>query len=87
VTGERTTTPLGGAGQPVDRIVGAIVRHLQPRCREPTGAGRGNPMGEGEAGLGRFYADSGEEPGGSRGRGAGTIGPTGARSPLKLPAR
>jgi hypothetical protein len=26
----RTITPLGGAGQPVDRIVGAIVRHLQP---------------------------------------------------------
>jgi conjugative relaxase-like TrwC/TraI family protein len=71
-----TITPLGGAGRAVGRIVDAIVRYLQPRTCEPTAPGPSHPA-RGDVGPARYYADSGEDPGRWRGRGAQALGLTG----------
>ena len=44
-----TTTPLGGAGRSVTKIVDAIVRYLSPRILEPPALG-GPGSGGDEAG-------------------------------------
>jgi hypothetical protein len=72
-----TITPLGGACRAAGRIVDAIVRYLQPRTREPIAPGPSHPAGDGDGGPARYYADSGEEPGRWRGRGARALGLTG----------
>jgi conjugative relaxase-like TrwC/TraI family protein len=69
-----TITALGGAGQPLARIVGAIVRYLQPvhgQEREPPTA-PGAP--DEKAGTASYYADRGESPGRWLGRGAALLG-------------
>ena len=69
-----TITPLGGARRDITKVVGAIVRYLQPPPKETPNA---PPLG-GTEGPSRYYADSGEEPGRWLGRGAHGAGLTGA---------
>jgi conjugative relaxase-like TrwC/TraI family protein len=54
-----TITPLGGGRRDIAKVVGAIVRYLQPPPKEPPAPSP--PPGPG--GPSQYYADSGEEPG------------------------
>lgn len=71
-----TITPLGGGRRDIAKVVGAIVRYLQPPPKAaPAPPTPGEPSGPG--GPSRYYADSGEEPGrwlGSAARGSGLSG-------------
>lgn len=72
-----TITPLGGGRRDIAKVVGAIVRYLQPPPKEmPGAAAPGQPSGP--DGPSRYYADSGEEPGRWLGRAAHRSGLVGA---------
>jgi conjugative relaxase-like TrwC/TraI family protein len=73
-----TITPLGGSRRDIAKVVGAIVRYLQPPREEPTASAPGQ-LPEPEV-PSRYYADSGEEPGrwlGEAARGSGLVGSVG----------
>jgi conjugative relaxase-like TrwC/TraI family protein len=72
-----TITPLGGGRRDIAKVVGAIVRYLQPPPKEtPIPTTPGQPPGPG--GPSRYYADSGEEAGRWLGRAAHQSGLLGA---------
>jgi conjugative relaxase-like TrwC/TraI family protein len=72
-----TITPLGGGRRDITKVVGAIVRYLQPPPKEATAPPRAGqpPKPDGPS---RYYADSGEEPGRWLGQAAHESGLNGA---------
>ena len=66
-----TVTPLGGGRADAARVVGAIVRYLQP---PPKVTPSGPSPASGRDGPARYYADRGEEPGRWLGRAAHDAG-------------
>ncbi len=74
-----TITPLGSAGgTTVDQVVGRVVRYLNasPAPPPPPGTDKDAP-----AGPSRYYADSSDEPGEWKGRGATASGLVGQVDP------
>lgn len=73
-----TVTPLGGAGQSVDRLVGAIVRYLRPKdpgsALPSAAAPEREPIEDEGAAVTRYYADRGNKPGRWLGRDAAKTG-------------